>query len=242
MKTLIYILLSLPLLGGFGYVAFRDCGNLKYQTAVTIMTDITEDNFLALPESSSVTNFFGVSKNVWDGFHFRLRTISDIEITPVLEADLEPKCQYISNIYERKKLANEFLEKMKNAIEESNGMVSGKKRSYIYVSMIAELNHLVKIQAENRVLLVYSDLNEYSSVVNFYSKKHFSLLQQHPENVVELFKAETLIPDLTGITIYFIYQPHNSEEGERFSLISKFFKQLFESRGAKIQITANLIN
>jgi hypothetical protein len=110
----------------------------------------------------------------------------------------------------------------------------------MYTPIARELELLSKSKSQRRILIVYSDLMENTESLSFYRKQDFEKLKTKPEQVQKYFEALAPINTLTGIEIYFIYQPTDTKSDERFRIISGFYKKFLESKGAEVNISANL--
>jgi hypothetical protein len=76
--------------------------------------------------------------------------------------------------------------------------------------------------------------------MSFYTKENINLLKSNPEVIRKYFENSVPLENLNGINIYIIFQPNGIGEDEQFKLASKFYKDLFESKGATVEITASI--
>jgi hypothetical protein len=81
---------------------------------------------------------------------------------------------------------------------------------------------------------------ENTDKMSFYNKSVLNSIKKEPDKIKQYFESQIKLNKLNGIKIYIIYQPRNTEEDNAFSIVSGFYKQLFESKGADVEITANL--
>ena len=59
---------------------------------------------------------------------------------------------------------------------------------------------------------------------------------------MQAWEAQSKLPTLAGITVYLIYQPKDANDDAVYHVVSNFYKQLLESKGATVRIEANLLN
>lgn len=225
----------------FGVIAislfFQSCTGQPYSVEQSVLVDLT-DSFLAKPDVEMHRKLFE-NKDVWNGYRFRISTITDINYNAAQGADIAPDCKYLSNIFKRKKKMKIFYEEMDSAFASILQTPSGKTKSTVYFPMTLELSRLSKSEAQRKILTVYSDLMEHSSLVSFYDKKIVQMLKESPDSVKKVLETQISLPNLSGIDVYFVHEPRNAEESNVFFIVSGFFKKWFESQGAKVNIGAN---
>lgn len=210
-------------------------------TEISMLWDIT-DNYLSQPKSNEILPLFNFSENnKWNGGLFRYSTLSDVSYTRIKETKIEAQNQWLSNELERAKQIQKFKSEIEIFINESVNDSIGKEHSSVYLPIARELNHLSESKAQRRILVVYSDLMENGLDVSLYSKDKFTLLKSNPGAFRRQLEAQQALPALTGIEVYFIYQPKDIEKDKLFNTVSAFYKQLLEEKGANVKIQANLI-
>lgn len=219
---------------------FQSCTNEQYSVEQSVLVDLTEDSFLVKPNAEAHKKLFENNRGLFDGFRFRVMAITDVEYNPVYESSVAPTCELISNLYNRKKEMKVFYAKNDSAMKTVLETTAGKTKSSIYFPMVMELNRLSKANARRKILTIYSDLNEHTALVSFYDKKILNLLKSEPEAVRRILEAEVSLNDLSGIEIFFVYQPREAKESADFRTISAFFKNWLEEKGAKVSISGNL--
>jgi hypothetical protein len=106
--------------------------------------------------------------------------------------------------------------------------------------MASELNRLAHSVANRKVLIIWSDLMENSATISYYHQKDLTRLIKDPESLTEQLEKIQALDDLNGIEVYFICQPQDAKSDAVFGLVSNFYKNLLESKNAKVTITANL--
>lgn len=239
MRTLAKILL-IP--AGIAAIAmlFQSCTK-QFPIEQSVLIDLTEDSFLVKPDAQQHKKLFTGGNELWSGFNFRISAITDVVYNPVHEASIPPACELTSNRYSRKKQLKSFYSQVDSAFKTVLDTPPGKTRSSIYFPMAMEVNRLFKSRAQRKILVAYTDLMEHTSMVSFYDKNILNLIKNDPDSVRRILETEALLPDLSGIAIYFVYQPRNAAESMVFLTVSEFYRNWLESMGAKVVIGANFL-
>jgi hypothetical protein len=207
-------------------------------TEIDVLYDVT-DAQLSQPDVEEILSLYDL-QNKWDGAVFRFAKLTDVSYNQLAEAILEAKNEWLSNELERDKEIKNFKNEVAKIIANSETGTIGKSSSSIYLPIARELNELSKSKADKRVLVVYSDLMENTSDLSFYRKRDFELLKSNPDQVRKKLEKLTVLNSLTGIEIYFIYQPSETKGDQSFQTVTNFYKKLFEDKGAKVTVSANL--
>lgn len=241
MKTSTTIIL-IAFLAIIAAVLFYSCtGKSPHAVEASLIIDKTEDTFLAQPDTSAIKHLLPADNEPWQGYRFRLLAISDVDYNPVQQVEILPAFEYTSNTYDRKDQTQKFFTEIDSAFEKANSTPSGKTRSSIYIPLARELNHLAESSAKRRILIIYSDLMEFSFLTDFYKKSVMQKLENQPDELMQTFEKQVPVKDLKGIEVMIVYQPRNNEESRQFDIVSKFYSNLLQSKGAKVTIGANLI-
>ena len=239
MKTLSTTLIILPLLAVTGFF-FQSCNGNHYSVDETILADRTEPGYLSNPDTESIEKFLPLSNDIWQGYHFRMLTLNDVAFSHVYEAQLEPACQYLSNIYNRQDEEKNFFATIDSGFQVAMSVPAGRPHSSIYIPLANELQRLSESSAKRKILIAYSDMIENTSIMRFYNPETLELLKTNPDSVKKIFESEVALPNLSGIEVYIIYQPKNETYSEWFRASSGFYKAWLESKGAKVVVEANL--
>lgn len=237
MKTLTKSMIVLISLGAL-FLLFG-CKDKPLKLDETVMVDLTENSFLALPDKNLIKQSFTSDKIFWDSYRFRMISITDVNYTPAYGAEIKSEYWFLGNTLKRKKLVLNFNSAIDSAFEKINEMPKGYERSVIYIPFAQELLRLSKSKAERRVLIIYSDMMEYS-LADFYKKPLLEKMQTNPEIIEQMLEKAISLPDLKGIEIMIIYQPRSNGESKQFNIVSGFYANLLERRGAKVTIAANM--
>jgi hypothetical protein len=204
-----------------------------------LLADVT-DTLNALPDSNEVRKGMALTNDRWASSTFALEIISDVGYNPRHECSIASADPLLGNLNDRNRELEQFWNCYESAWKLLNDSV-GRESSTVYQPIVRELNRLAKSTATSRKLLVFSDLNENSSVFSVHTKKDFDLLKKDPNAVLEkLSQKGKLPPSLTGIEVFFVYHPKNPEDDERFSLMANLFSDALTMRGAKVTISGSL--
>lgn len=214
---------------------------IPHTTIVSEMKDITSEH-RAMPFSNSILPLFSLSNDAWDGAIYRLQNLTDVSLNPIKEVHLSSANEWLANSFDRDREVQEFYRNVSGIINDSTSDTSGRPHSSIFVSISGELNYLAESKADYKVLLVYSDLMENMPDFSLYQPKDLEELNTTPDKVRSYFLKIAPLSNLKGIEVHFIYQPEGTAENSNYQLISSFYKSLLESFGAKVSISANLIN
>lgn len=206
---------------------------------VALVIDVT-DSTVTKPRPDEILRLYNLSgKNKWNiEAIFHSSTFSDVSYTNSYEIKLEAENMWLSNEFEREEKIKAFEEGITNELNSNDS--AGKRHSSIYLPLARELNRLSQSKAQQKVLIVYSDLMENSPELSFYREGTLRSLKTNPGAIKAILEKQTTLPDLTGIEVHFIYQPATTEKDNEFNIVSKFYGKLLEEKGAQVTVSANL--
>lgn len=225
-----------------GIIALSACANMdkRITTEYSLIRDLTGPVKVMPDENEIITNLH-IKQNIWNGINFSFFNVSDVSYTPHWRITLVKAGKRLASSESvRKKEVQTFEASLTTLLDSTANDTAGRNHSSIYLPMVEELTRLSKSSAERKVLLVYSDLMENTSEISFYNAQTLTALVSKPETIQEKLFAKAKLPDLSGIEIHFVYQPTNTDDDTQFWLVSGFFRQLFEAKGAKVSVSANL--
>ncbi len=220
---------------------FSACNSGQTISEQSVLIDQTEDTFLVKPDQSHHKNLFELKDDLWSGKRFRVIAINDVDFNPVFQAEILPACEYLSNYYKRKRELTNFYVEVDSALGKVLENSAGKTSSSIYIPLTMELNRLFQSKADEKTLVIYSDLMEHTSLISFYEKAVLKLMNTNPDSLRKILEQEGNLPDLSSIQIHIVYQPRDANESAVFRQVADFYQDWFESKGAKVNIGANLI-
>ena len=239
MKTTLAIIL---IVAAIAIVAVYAANKQPQQTIteISVLGDITEKYFYK-PKPEELLPVFGLDKDKWNGAKFRNSNISDVDFNQVMLVTLEPANKWLSNEFERDEAINHFNLEVEKNIAQTNEDTLGREHTSAYLPIARELNRLSQSKSNRKILIVYSDLMEHENALSFYRQSKLDSLQKYPGVLFENFEKQITLNDLNGIEVFLVYQPVNITDSERFRMVSGFYKNLLESKGATITIGANLV-
>lgn len=221
-------------------VLITACQTTKTTTTESVvLMDIT-DKSLVSPKADEIVKLYDFDKSKWNGGVFRFSDISQVSINPTQEASINAGNQWLSNEFQRKDEIKLFENSIADIITKAEQGTTSQNKSSVYLPIANELNLLSQNKSEKRILIIYSDLFENTESLSFYRKKDFEKLKTKPEQIQKSLEEQASINSLSGIEIYFIYQPGDSKSDVNFQIVSGFYKKLLEDKGAKVNISANL--
>ncbi len=239
MKTAIYLGSTLLIILA-GIIIMRKSPDQHFtSTDITVMRDIT-DTQISQPKLSDVSTLLDLDNSKWDGANFKFVDITDVSYNHIYETKILPENQWLGNELDRDEKVKKFYTEISQILTNADTEKVGKVNSSIYKPIASELNCLSLSASQNKSLLVYSDLEENTDKFSFYDKKKIILLRTEPDSIRKYFEALSPLKNLTGIKVFLIYQPKNNEADELYQLIAGLYKTLLESKGAKVEITANI--
>jgi hypothetical protein len=204
------------------------------------MKDMT-DPFASKPNTADILSLFELDKDKWSGAKFRYMGINDVSYNHVLQAEIAAEDKWFGNELERDRDIKSFKAKVQQILEDTLEEKIGRGVSSIFSPAARELNAMSKSSSQKRILLLFSDLMENTAEVNFYNPQTLSSIKRNPKKIQALLEQQVKLEPLNDIEVYIIYQPQATKTNREFQIVSEFYKNILESKGAKVFIGANLI-
>lgn len=177
----------------------------------------------------------------WNGITIRILPITAYDINPVVTITLRPAFALLSSPTTRELEVKQFTERVRKAIDSVSRVKASHPQSIIYSQVAHELEFLrVQYDASSKRLLVFSDLNENSSIFSVYDAQAYQRLIQNQELVKQQFIAAEKPSDLHGISLEYIHQVDSPKENDRFLRMANLHKSIFAHAGATVSISASL--
>ena len=236
MKTIIIVLL---ISGSLIFGISKINPNTSKTNDISTMGDITQFH-LVQPQAKDIIPLFGLDKDQWNGGDFHFVDINDVSFNHVYEVKIEKENKWLSNEFERTKKVKNFTSSITKILSDAAKAKVGRSNSSIYIPIAHELNRLSQSYLDTKILLVYSDLIENTNQMSFYDSTKLSLVKKNPQLITKYFSSLVPLRNLNGIKVYLIYQPSNSVEDGQYRIMSEYYKNLLESKGATVDIVANL--
>lgn len=222
---------------------FSACSGYKVEKApqsiyFSIVYDQSDSTLIQRPQSETILELYDFERNREMLAGFKLSSINDkrvgYSVQHVLPSAQSTKKYERKYVHYRDDLIAEFYEDVHNSIELYTNNTKGYVGSVCYERIVSELEFLASQNADKKIMLVYSDLRELSSIYNSYRE------QLTPDQIASLFgKAFSIKSDLSGIHIYFIFEPHDKQEDQAFLTHVDAYKKLLEPLGATIYVSSS---
>lgn len=235
MKTL---LITIAVLGCLAALAWTQLPKTK-TVEISVLRDVT-DSELAKPDINDLYTMYGLEHDKWNGCKFRFSNLSDVSLNYTSEIELLPEQALFSNEIERGAKLDKFRTEIESTLSKAGEDSIGRTHSAVYEPIANELEQLSKSNSEKRILVVYSDLLENKPEFSVYRNQNPRSEKPDADIVSREFKIHHPLPSLTGIIVYFIFQPANISEDEAFHFMSGIYQKLLEEKGATVYIKANL--
>lgn len=219
------------------------CSSKEGQTAELVyMRDITSSMTDQQIQKIEVNSFYDLEANKWNGGIFRYVPISDVSYNYTSEVSIKAGNEWTSNELKRKTEVKSFFDGISKIITDTSKVKAGKNNSSVYNSIARELNRLSQSHSQRKVIIINSDLIEHTNLLSFYKQKVIHALKANPDSIVNNLNAQVELQNLDGIKVYLIYQPLNMLDDQRYKIVSDFYKKMLENKGARVEISANLVN
>lgn len=219
------------------------CSTGEGQTSELVyMHDITGSMRDQQIQKIEVNSLYDLKTNMWNGGIFRYASISDVGYNYTSEVTIRPGNEWTANEIKRKNEVESFYSGISKIITDNANIKAGKNNSSVYNSLARELNRLSKSHSERKLMIINSDLFEDTHLLSFYKQKVIRTIKENPDSIANLLNAQVELQNLEGVKVYLIYQPLSTLDDERYKTVSDFYKKMLESKGAKVEIAANLVN
>ena len=239
MKTIASILLVTGAV--IAYVVVQITAKPGPVNELIVMQDMTAPH-LSKPGAEDILPLYGFEEEKYSGGVFRFTVLTDVSANRTYEAEIKSENEWLSNEYDREEKIQGFYSEIRNILSGIGKESVGKNYSSIYTPLADGLNKLSESKAKKRILLIYSDLMENTGDISFYNENTLRRIKSGDGGIRKYLEDKTPISDLKGVTAYLIYQPADPEEDRLYRIVSGFYKDILEQKGARVVITANLIN
>lgn len=207
----------------------------SFTIAITVMADRTDTITIDRPNVLLVKSLSDLVNDPTNGIDFRFQHIGNTDFNPVFNAKLKPS-SFLDNSLERKVAIAHFYKDIYTLFKSENKRIYSYTSSSILIPLVAQLKKLQQLDASKKVLVLYSDGYECSSLFNVYGTDRTKLLS-NTKLVAEKLKVQLQLPDaLSDVTLYLIYNPSTPEDNKLFSSVCKLYLELFKDSGLNIRI------
>lgn len=204
---------------------------------LTILVDLTDSNDMDI-DPDEIWNYIlkttGIS-SMRSGqiFHDKVT----VSVTPINEfynnasksLKLKAIGEYNVVAIKRKKEVDQFLQDIKKILLEVTTKTGELNSSMIYPPICNTLSEVGKMNADNKHVLIFSDLghNSEQENANFYRQKIDALAKS--------IKGDCELGTLNDVSIQFIYEPNHIQGDQMFEKAKKVWTLVLDSTGADIE-------
>ncbi len=242
MKIIRYSSIAILLIGlGWAYYSYASYLPVYSRSvAESVLVDETEQ-FIVRPTRMDVLQPLNLAEHKWQSVQLNVRTFSEFKYTESRTLALPGRFFLLSNPDERDNEIHKFEQNVDTVINAVNGQNKGYPKSNIYAPFIEEVNRISAIKADVKAVTAYTDCCDNTSVFSIYRDSDRNLIKKHPEKVKELLSQYGKPGNLHGLTIWISFKPKTDRDNEYFTLMSVFYKKLFEEAGAEVHVGANIV-
>ena len=214
--------------------------------SVVVVRDITDYHALQ-PDADATLSLFNLSEHKDNAVSYRYTEIADKLLVPTVDLYLpdaatgETKNRTNKPMY-RERTILQFMDTVRKTLAvltANKDSVTTLNHSECFKIISTELILLTQKQSEHKILWVFSNLKENSSILSVFAGNAKQQIKNHPEAIEKLLEGTGLIPqNLKGITVVFAYLPTSREDDQEFNVLVQVYKQLLEKHSAKVVIQA----
>lgn len=223
----------------------RHGGTVAPATDITVITDLT-DTLLVYPSAEPILALYDFEDNPNQAVHFRQVLLTDKVLNPAENIDLESgeesdRHNTNDDVTYREQIVYSFQDAVRKAFTDFPKMypVRPLGHSEAFATIARELNQLAERNASQRILLVFSDLQENEEKFSCYTAKGQRLLHEDPEKVMRILQKRCPLPEsLVGVTIFFVFDPPDRDSDVRYRSMAALYKRMLKTRGARVVIQA----
>jgi hypothetical protein len=212
--------------------------------AFFLLKDVTfsadnENHSLDL-SSEKLTRLYGLDSDLLVSAEYYQSLITEVHINKEFSASLPPANLDNFNKFKRKNKVKKFLSNIDIAIQDLQNVEFGRPKSSIFVPVAKTINKLAQTKANRQILVIQSDLFENTFILSKYDKSQMIKIENKPQSLEQVLDKETpIFSRLDNMGIYIINQPKSNTDKD-FYIISSIYKNWLESKGATVEIMANL--
>jgi hypothetical protein len=202
-------------------------------TDLVIVLDRT-DKLSLYPTAEAITSQLGLPNNPWQGIRIRVTYISDKDLNQTTVVELAKENEWTGNKEIRAATIAHFKIQLVKCFAAMRPIAT-LPRSIIYRAVIKQANNLAASTAQNKYLLVYSNLVE-NSEVSFYDRRTVDALRRYPSIIQKQLDKDASIATLRGVNIWLLYDPVSYADNNNYMFITAFYQHVFEARKATVKV------
>ena len=211
----------------------------KSSTAVSVIGDRTDH--VKVAPSEEVLKIYNISDDkIYQGVSIRYKDVEDISLGEVQTFNVPAEYALFSNSNQRVEAMKNFEKQVKQMFDNSQKNYKGTQaHSLVYKSVIGEANLLSKADADQKYLIIYSNMID-NGDINMYDPLVLDLIVKHPDQVMESLDRVMKVESLNGLRVLIVYQPESYSDEKLFLAASHFYDLLLTHAGAEVKIVPSI--
>lgn len=210
------------------------------ETTISILEDLTEDDFALTPSEDNVLPLLNLKENMWQGQRFRYGTLSDMEHTKRQEFILESEAELFGNSFKRKQKVQKYRKQITELLQESKDS-TGYPYSAIWEPLVKEIQELQSKTNSISTLYLFSDLQENVEWFSVHNSRDYQKLKNDAQSVVKLYAEKAVaIKNTSHVSVVVAYRPTTRREDKTFKIMKELYTKVFHELGVPITFVANL--
>lgn len=214
----------------------------KLQTAISVIQDETDTLMAKVEEKEIISLYQFTDERIYAGYYYRLAWVGESESHEISEYWVKPigwlNAEQATRVEDLRNFRESITQSLRMACEQH---MAPHKYSRCYQSICKEMEALSKTDAEQKTLLVFSDLNHNDEYFSLYDKKDSELARKSPKKAAELLGSIRPMPKVPGLKVYVVHRPNGYAEQARFDIAAKLFTYMWEQAGAEVFIGPNIV-
>ena len=237
----------------FVLLNFGSCKNeIAKTTQICVLIDVTDERFKNekfvaenLPKLLQLMHL-DQKTGGFSGGEIKLSLINEVSDSKSKTVKIKTGVTGLmgENPLNRKDEVEKFYKELENSFTQILSNASwGTDASKIYQKVTRELIKMKNTTADQKYLIVYSDMLENSELFSFYGANWKSnilkMAEDHDATLEKLAKKGPALPDLSEFTIYVI-TTRTAENDEKINISEQLWITLFENQGATVSFNSGL--
>ena len=218
-----------------GVLLFSSCEISRGDTiSLTILSDRTDPS-IEVPAMEHIRPLLGLDNNQNRGIYLSYQIVGDVDFTPVQSLRLEPY-SLLDNDFQRIADVEVFLKEVDTLLMQNNQSDYSFGSSSILRPVLVQLSKAKSSDATQKIVLLYSDLEEISDVFDVLDGTTRRQLLEHPQKLAEALMFKIEVPDLEGVHLHIINYPKTRTKNRMFRALLEMYTALFKGSGLEIHL------
>tara|TARA_R110002124_G_scaffold17532_3_gene73496 strand:- start:378227 stop:378883 length:657 start_codon:yes stop_codon:yes gene_type:complete len=204
------------------------------QISLSVLSDRTDPS-ITLPQAEDILGLMGLDTEPNTGVDFNFKVIGNVDYSPTQSLQLKTHSLW-DNDFQRTSNVQGFLTSVDTLLIRENQKDYKFNSSSILRPLLEQLKAVKGSNATQKAVVLYSDLQEISDVMNVVDARQKKLLMESPLLVAEKIKTKVMVPELNGVYLYIIHYPTTRKDNRDFRAMLEVYRHLFEGAGLQIEI------